>query len=75
MIMLKIRITYADQKELDEAIEKLEKEFNVLSISKSYRGRGKSKYSNVYLDVENNISNVLEEAYNKIKQINEYKGV
>lgn len=51
--MLKIRITYADKSELDKAIKKLEKEFNVLSISKEYKGRGNSKYSNVYLDVEN----------------------
>lgn len=51
--MLKIRITYADKSELDKAIEKLQKEFNVLSISKAYKGRGNSKYSNIYLDVEN----------------------
>ena len=50
--MLKIRITYADKSELNKAIKKLEKEFNVLSVSKEYRGRGRSKYSNVYLDVE-----------------------
>lgn len=51
--MLKIRITYADKSELDKAIEKLKKEFRVLSISKEYKGRGRSLYSNVYLDVEN----------------------
>ena len=51
--MLKIRITYADDKELAAAIKKLEKEFKVLSISKPYRGRGRSQYSNIYLDVEN----------------------
>lgn len=52
--MLKIRITYSDKSELDKTIKKLEKEFNVLSISKEYKGRGNSKYSNVYLDVELN---------------------
>lgn len=51
--MLKIRITYADDKELNAAIKKLEQSFRVLSISKSYRGRGRSQYSNIYLDVEN----------------------
>lgn len=51
--MLKFRITYADKKELDKALEKLETEFNILSISKEYRGRGKSKYSNIYLDIKN----------------------
>lgn len=51
--MLKIRITFTDQSELNNAIKKLQKEFNILSISKVYKGRGYSKYSNVYLDVEN----------------------
>lgn len=50
--MLKFRITYSSEKELQKSIEKLEAEFNVLSISKPYKGRGKSKYSNVYLDIE-----------------------
>lgn len=53
--MLKIRITYSreDEKELERALKKIEEEFNVLSKSKSYRGRGESKYNNVYIDVEN----------------------
>lgn len=51
--MLKIRITFTDQSELNNAIKKLQKEFNILLISKVYKGRGSSKYSNVYLDVEN----------------------
>lgn len=53
--MLKIRITYSreDERELERALKKIEKEFNVLSKSKPYRGRGESKYNNVYLDVEN----------------------
>lgn len=51
--MLKFRITYSDEKELGKALEKLETGFDVLSISKPYRARGKSQYSNVYLDMEN----------------------
>lgn len=53
--MLKIRITYnrENEKELDKAIEKLEKEFNILNKSRIYKGRGESKYNNIYLDVEN----------------------
>lgn len=53
--MLKIRITYSreDEKELERALKKIEKEFNVLSKSRAYRGRGESKYNNVYIDVEN----------------------
>lgn len=71
--MLKFRITYSSEKELQKAIEKLEAEFNVLSISKPYKGRGKSKYSNVYLDIEvkEDISEVLKETYDKIKNIYE----
>lgn len=53
--MLKVRITYnrEDKKELDKAVEKLEKEFNILNKSRIYQGRGESKYNNVYLDIEN----------------------
>ena len=55
--MLKMRITFVDTEkgrtELDAAIVKLEKEFNILSVSDVYNGRGKSQYSNVYVDVEN----------------------
>ena len=42
-----------DEKELKKAIEKLEKDFDILNKSKIYRGRGESKYNNIYLDVEN----------------------
>jgi hypothetical protein len=53
--VLKIRITYNkdNKKELDKAIEKLEKEFNILNKSRIYEGRGQTKYNNIYLDVEN----------------------
>ena len=55
--MLKIRITFVDnesgRKELAGAVKKLEKDFNVISESEIYRGRGKSQYSSIYLDVEN----------------------
>lgn len=52
--MLKIRITYNYERpeELEEAIKKLEKEFEIISQSQTYKSRGKSKYSNIYLDVE-----------------------
>ena len=39
--------------QLKKAIEKLEKDFDILNKSKIYRGRGESKYNNIYLDVEN----------------------
>lgn len=53
--MLKIRITYNrnNEEELREAIKSLEEQFNILSESKVYEGRGKSVYNNIYLDVEN----------------------
>lgn len=53
--MLKIRITYNknNKEELEKAIEKLEKEFEILNKSRVYQGRGESKYNNIYLDVEN----------------------
>ena len=53
--MLKIRITFDKNKpdELNEAIEKLKENFDVIQISKVYEGRGESRYSNVYIDVNN----------------------
>lgn len=58
--MIKIRLTYADHKEKDIAIEKIKESFEVLNISREYKGRGNSQYSNVYIDVdvENKVSNI-----------------
>lgn len=50
--MLKIRITYADEQELKEALQQIHADFNVLSESDPYKGRGKSQYNNIYLDVD-----------------------
>ena len=54
--MLKVRITFVDtkdgQKELEKGIKTLKDKFEVINQSKIYRGRGESKYSNVYLDIE-----------------------
>lgn len=59
--MLKIRITFIDNdrgnNELVGAIETFKSNYNVLGISKVYKGRGKSQYSNVYIDVEEEKSN------------------
>lgn len=52
--MLKIRITYNRERpeEIEKAIKELEKNFDIISQSQSYKGREKSKYSSIYLDVE-----------------------
>ena len=55
--MLKLRLRFVDdeagRKELDEALEKIENDFKVISKSKEYRdGRG-SKYSRIYIEVKN----------------------
>lgn len=47
--MIKIRLTYSDDKEKDIAIEKIKENFEVLNISRD----GDSKYSNIYIDVNN----------------------
>lgn len=51
--MLKIRITFNknNKSELEQAIEILEKEFEVIDISREYDNRN-SSYSRVYADVE-----------------------
>lgn len=58
--MIKIRLTYADDEEKDIAIEKIKENFEVLNISREYKGPGNSQYSNVYIDVdvENKVSNI-----------------
>lgn len=54
--MLKIRITFVENKngieELEQAKKILKKEFNVIQESKIYKGRGESQFSNIYYDVE-----------------------
>ena len=51
--MIKIRLTYADDEEKNIAMEKIKENFEVLSISRVYKGRENSQYSNVYIDVNN----------------------
>lgn len=53
--MLKIRITFNQDNpdEMETALEILREHFKVLNESKIYVGRGKSKYNNIYLDIEN----------------------
>ena len=58
--MIKIRLTYADDEEKDIAIEKIKGRFEVLNISREYKGRGNSQYSNVYID-----ANIIEKISNK----------
>ena len=57
--MIKIRLTYADDEEKDIAIEKIKGSFEVLNISREYKGRGNSQYSNVYID-----ANIIEKISN-----------
>ena len=58
--MIKIRLTYADDEEKDIALEKIKGSFEVLNISREYKGRGNSQYSNVYID-----ANIIEKISNK----------
>ena len=46
--------------EKDIAIEKIKGSFEVLNISREYKGRGNSQYSNVYID-----ANIIEKISNK----------
>ena len=54
--MLKLRITFVDDKkgnkELDKIVSLLDENMNLVNQSKVYAGRGKSKYSSIYLDME-----------------------
>ena len=59
--MLKLRITFVDDKngnkELAEAKEIINKNFEIINISKIYKGRNNCKYSNVYIDVSGKDNN------------------
>lgn len=54
--MLKIRITFIDSpegnKEVLEAINNLKDKYAIINQSRVYKGRGGSKYNNIYLDIE-----------------------
>lgn len=54
--MLKVRVTFVDTEEGREELKNIEKNLNkdyeILNKSKIYKGRGESKYSNVYFDIE-----------------------
>lgn len=54
--MIKIRLTYSDDEEKNIAMEKIKENFEILNISREYKGRGNSRYSNVYIDVNNIIN-------------------
>ena len=53
--MIKCRLTFTHDKdgvaELNNTIDTIKKDFNILNISKTYKGRGNSQYSNIYLDI------------------------
>ena len=59
--MLKLRIKFVDDKngnkELAEVKEIINKNFEIINISKVYKGRNNSKYSNVYIDVSGKDNN------------------
>ena len=51
--MVKVRLTYvANSKEEQQVLNVLKEKFNVVNMSKEYKGRGGSQYSNIYIDVE-----------------------
>ncbi|MVX63858.1 hypothetical protein GKZ28_09140 [Clostridium chromiireducens] len=54
--MLKIRLTFVDDKEgitaLGKFVSELENSFLIISKSSVYKGHGGSKYSNIYFDVD-----------------------
>lgn len=55
--MLKLRVTFIDnengRKELEEAKRVIDNNFDIIKVSNIYKGRNNSKYSNVYIEVEN----------------------
>lgn len=54
--MLKVRVTFVDNEEGREELKNIEKNLNkdyeIISKSKIYKGRGETQYSNIYFDIE-----------------------
>ena len=51
--MVKVRLTYVANSDEEQAVlEVLKKEFNVVNVSREYKGRGTSQYNNIYVDLE-----------------------
>lgn len=51
--MVKVRLTYvADSNEEKTVLDVLKEQFNVVNVSREYRGRGTSKFNNIYIDLE-----------------------
>lgn len=54
--MLKVRVTFVDNPEGREELKNIEKNLNkdyeIISKSKVYKGRGETQYSNIYFDIE-----------------------
>ena len=51
--MVKVRLTYVQDSDEEKAVlEVLKQQFNVIQVSREYKGRGNSQYSNIYVDVE-----------------------
>ena len=51
--MFKKPLTYVvDSQEEQQVLDVLKEQFNVLKVSKEYRGRDGSPYSNIYIDLE-----------------------
>lgn len=52
---VKVRLTYlTGSDEEQEVLDVLREKFNVTKVSKEYKGRDKSPYSNIYVDIEVN---------------------
>lgn len=51
--MVKVRLTYvADSDEEKAVLDVLKEQFEVINVSREYKGRGGSKYNNIYVDLE-----------------------
>lgn len=54
--MIKMRLTFVDDEkgiaEFGRIVAEIERSFDIVFKSRVYKGRGDSKYNNVYLDLE-----------------------
>lgn len=49
--MIKLRLEYLENSELEKALDTLEQDFNILSKSKAYQNRN-SLYKRLYVEIE-----------------------
>lgn len=50
--MIKIRLTYTSKEDREKSLKIIRRTFNIVKISKEYRGKKNTKYASIYIDAK-----------------------